>query len=148
MSKWFMSAMLAVCMVVSLGVNPAWAEEEDDPFDGRLLPVELVMAFRSEIGLSSEQHQRLGQLVVDLQKAVADHQWQMQSAYFELIQALDAPSLNEDKVVALAEQAMVHENHIKVEQIRLLVRVRSLLNADQIQFLRDQLAKGWKKTGA
>ncbi|NKB99996.1 MAG: hypothetical protein GKR90_16060 [Pseudomonadales bacterium] len=116
---------------------------EPDPFEGRLLPLELAMSFRKEIDLSKDQNRALGKMVVALQKSVAEKQWQMQAAYFDLIEELDEATIDEDKTLSLVETAVGTENLIKLEQIRFLIRVRNMLNSEQIAFLRDQIDHGW-----
>jgi Spy/CpxP family protein refolding chaperone len=136
--------VLVVVLLLSVP-RGAWANaEEDDPFQGRLLPVELVMAFRREIDLTREQSAAIGELVVELQEAVAKPQWQMQSTYFDLLESLDEPRVDEQRVMTLAEQALIQENVIKLAQIRLLVRVRNLLTPDQVAFLQARVAEGWQ----
>jgi Spy/CpxP family protein refolding chaperone len=118
--------------------GPAAGAAEADPFDGRLLPLELVMAHRKEIGLTAGQNKQIGALVVDMQKAVADKQWRMQSAYFDLMAVLDEPQVDETRALELARQAVDTENEIKLEQMRLLIRVRNVLTAEQIATLRSK----------
>ena len=134
-TRW-LTGWLLVCvwLIACLPVTAAAAEE--DPFDGRLLPLELVMAHRKDIGLTRDQSTRIGELVVAMQKAVADKQWRMQSAYFDLMALLDEPAIDEAAALALAKQAVDTENEIKLEQMRLLIRLRNLLTADQITLLR------------
>ena len=119
----------------------ALAEEKADPFDGRLLPLELVMAHRNEIGLTKAQRKEIGELVVAVQQAVAGKRWEMQTAYFELMEVLDAAEIDEDKAVALARQAVDTENEIKLEQMRLLIRLRNLLTPEQVTALRAKRAE-------
>ena len=118
--------------------GPPAVAAEADPFDGRLLPLELVMAHRKEIDLTGGQNKQIGALVVEMQKAVADKQWQMQSAYFDLMAVLDEPQVDEAQALELARQAVDTENEIKIEQMRLLIRVRNLLTAEQIATLRSK----------
>ena len=138
-SRWLITRLLAVLLM--FGAVPAFTEEAD-PFDGRLLPLELVMAHRKEIDLTRDQSDRIGELVVDLQKAVADKQWRMQSAFFDLVAELDEPKINEEKALKLAEQAVDTENEIKLGQMRFLIRLRNLLNEDQILILRARRSAG------
>lgn len=135
------SALLAA--VLSTGHVSA---AEPDPFHKRLLPVELVMSFRQEINLSKQQRDELGRLVVQMQQSVAEKQWEMQSDYFALIDTLDQTRIDEAEAISLVESAVDAENAIKVEQIRLLIRLRNLLNAQQIEFLRKQLDDGWSES--
>ncbi|NJN51522.1 MAG: hypothetical protein HC809_06835 [Gammaproteobacteria bacterium] len=136
-------AAIAVAAAM-LCVTPAFAAEPD-PFGGRLLPIEVVMAFRKEIDLSKAQSDQIGALVVDLQQGIAGKQWAMQSTYFELIEALDAAPVDESRTLALVKRAVDTENEIKLEQVRMLIRLRNLLTEPQVQFLRQRLAEGWTK---
>ncbi|MEQ8692304.1 MAG: hypothetical protein RIC89_15905 [Pseudomonadales bacterium] len=143
------TVVLLVSLVLAGWMAPGFAAEKggankDDPFDGRLLPIELVMHHRQEIGLTAEQHSEIGKLVVMVQKSVAEKQWAMQSSYFELIELLDKPKIDEDRAVSVAREAVDLENDIKTEQIRLLIKVRNLLTADQIAMLRQRLKDGWQ----
>ena len=127
-----------------LAGSPAGAAEPD-PFNGRLLPVEIVMAFRKQIDLTSQQNKQLGAMVVELQQNIAGKQWEMQSGFTDLLEVLDKNPVDEARAVELAKHAIDIENQIKVEQLRLLIRLRNILTDKQIEFLRAQLAAGWKK---
>ena len=120
---------------------------EADPFDGRLLPVELVMAHRAEIDLSRAQSRSIGELVVGVQKAVAGYQWEMQTAYFELMEVLDEADIDEERAIALAKKAVDTENQIKLEQMRLLIRLRNLLTEEQVAVLQTRRAEKLAKAG-
>ncbi|MEZ5553163.1 MAG: hypothetical protein R3E82_19940 [Pseudomonadales bacterium] len=138
-SRGLIVRLLAVCLMVT-GLPAAAAEA--DPFDGRLLPLELVMAHRKEIGLTRDQSDRIGELVVEMQKAVADKQWRMQAAFFDLLAVLDEPKVDEGEALKLSKQAVDTENEIKLEQLRFLIRLRNLLTEDQIVTLRARRAAG------
>lgn len=133
--------MVLLVALLSLGARSAAAEEaaEKDPFGGRLVPLELVMSQRNEIGLTSEQNRRIGELVVQVQQAVAGKRWEMQTAYFDLMAVLDEPEVDEERAVALAGAAVSAENEIKLEQLRLLIRVRNLLSEEQVATLRAHM---------
>lgn len=109
--------------------------QQDDPFDGRLIPLELVMAHRAEIGLTEAQNKQIGELVVEVQQAVAGRRWAMQTAYFELMEVLDEQEVDEDRAIALARKAVDTENEIKLEQMRMLIRLRNLLTPEQFATL-------------
>ncbi|MEQ8857608.1 MAG: hypothetical protein RIC56_03085 [Pseudomonadales bacterium] len=143
--RFIVPALLAALLTGTLS-GGAWAAPgEDDPFDGRLLPVELIMAFRRQIDLTPEQNATIGELVVELQQEVAAKQWRMQSAYFDLIEVLDQPRIDEQRALDLVRQAVDTENEIKVAQVRLLIRLRNLLEPEQVTFLRGRLESGWSK---
>lgn len=143
--KFVQYLSLSIVLTVSF-VSPAVYADEPDPFHKRLLPVELVMSYRKEIELSQQQSDELGKLVVQMQQSVAQKQWEMQSDYFALIEALDQSRIDEEEAIALVQSAIAAENAIKVEQVRLLVRLRNLLSPQQVEFLRRQLDKGWTES--
>ena len=138
---WMTSIALAGCLIAG---SPADAADPD-PFGGRLLPIELVMAFRKQIDLTPDQNKRMGELVVELQQNVAGKQWEMQTAFADLLEQLDQNPIDEQRTLDLAKHAIDIENQIKVEQVRLLVRLRNMLTDSQVEFLRARLAAGWKK---
>ena len=133
-----------VALVASLGALPAGAADPD-PFGGRLLPIELVMAFKKQIDFTADQNKKMGELVVDLQQNVAGKQWEMQTTFADLLEALDQNPIDEQHALDLAKHAIDVENQIKVEQLRMLIRLRSILTDSQITYLRGRLAAGWKK---
>ena len=141
MRTWTMAATLVTCL---LATSPALAADPD-PFGGRLLPIELVMAFRKQIDLTPEQNKRIGALVVELQQNVAGKQWEMQTAFTDLLEQLDQNPIDEQRALDLTKRAVDIENQIKVEQLRMLIRVRNMLTDSQVEFLRARLAAGWKK---
>lgn len=127
------ACLIAILLTLAAGTVGA---AEADPFNGRLLPLELVMAHRSEIGLTEQQKKQIGELVVTVQQEVAGRRWEMQTAYFELMEVLDEPEVDEERAISLARQAVDTENEIKLEQMRLLIRLRNLLTPEQIATLR------------
>ncbi len=140
--KYYLLSIL--CLVSLTSAIPVLAEDPD-PFDKHLIPLEAVMSFRRQIDLTREQSDAIGKLVVDVQKSVAEKQWQMQSTYFELIEQLEASEIDEEETLRLVRSAVDTENDIKVEQVRLLIRLRNLLNQKQIDFLKRKIADGWSK---
>lgn len=144
MRTWIAFVTLAALLAALFAATPA-AAADPDPFGGRLLPIELVMAFRKQIDLTADQNRRMGALVVDLQQNVAGKQWEMQSTFTDLLEALDQNPIEEQRALDLAKHAIDVENQIKVEQLRMLIRLRNILTDSQVEFLRARLAAGWKK---
>jgi Spy/CpxP family protein refolding chaperone len=133
-----------IALLAALAALPASAVEAD-PFGGRLLPIELVMAFKKQIDFTADQNKQMGALVVELQQNVAGKQWEMQTTFVDLLEALDQNPIEEQRALDLAKHAIDVENQIKVEQLRMLIRLRSILTDSQVEYLRGRLAAGWKK---
>ena len=135
-NRWrWRNVVVIICTSFLLQCGVVWAEE-DDPFDKKLIPLELVMEHRQEIGLSKAQQGSIGELVVALQKTVAEHQWEMQSAYFDLLELLDETPIDESAAIRSLRVAIEAENAVKLEQVSLLIQVRNLLTSEQIAQLR------------
>ncbi len=133
-----------IALLASLAALPLSAADPD-PFGGRLLPIELVMAFKKQIDFTADQNKKMGALVVDLQQNIAGKQWEMQTTFVDLLEALDQNPIEEQRALDLAKHAIDVENQIKVEQLRMLIRLRSILTDAQVEYLRGRLAAGWKK---
>ena len=131
-------------MLAALAAHPSSAADAD-PFGGRLLPIELVMAFKKQIDFTADQNKQMGALVVELQQNVAGKQWEMQTTFVDLLEVLDQNPIDEQRALDLAKHAIDVENQIKVEQLRMLIRLRSILTDSQVSYLRGRLAAGWKK---
>ena len=49
------------------------------------------------------------------------------------------------RACCLAKHTIHIEDQIKVEQLRMLVRLRNMLTDTQVEYLRARLVAGWKK---
>lgn len=137
--------MMRIVLLISLTLFalPGRADEAD-PFQGKLLPLELVMEFRQQIELGRDQQKEIGRMAVELQQSVAAQQWQMQSAYFDLLDLMEAEVIDEEQAVRFMKQAIDAENAIKVAQVQFLIRVRNLLDRKQVRYLQQKVAEGWQ----
>ncbi len=133
-----------IAVLTALAAQPSSAADAD-PFGGRLLPIELVMAFKKQIDFTADQNKQMGALVIELQQNVAGKQWEMQTTFVDLLEVLDQNPIDEQRALDLAKRAIDVENQIKVEQLRMLIRLRSILTDSQVSYLRGRLAAGWKK---
>jgi glutamine synthetase len=98
-----------IALLAALAALPASAAEAD-PFGGRLLPIELVMAFKKQIDFTADQNKQMGALVVELQQNVAGKQWEMQTTFVDLLEALDQNPIEEQRALDLAKHAIDVEN--------------------------------------
>ena len=63
-------------------------------------------------------------------------QWEMTGLVTDLQLLLDVDEIDEDAVTTTAQDLMTLENTVKVEQLRMFVRIRNVLSAEQIAYLR------------
>lgn len=127
--------ILCLLAVVSLGMGSAMAEQPKDVFKGKLFAPNIILENRDALQLSKEQFTAIRAAVVEVQAGVAEHEWDMQEAYQALMLELDRAPIDEDKVLEYAGTALLAENQVKKKQMVMLVRLKNLLTAEQIDHL-------------
>ena len=108
-----------------------------DPFQGLLFSPEEVMQHQSAIGLTGEQRK---QLVTEITQAQADLvPYQMEMAQFgeTLMRRLAEPEIDEDAALGAATRIIELESMVKQRHLRLAIRIKNLLNAEQKTLLED-----------
>ncbi len=133
--------ILCLLAVVSLATGTALAENPKDVFKGKLFPPNVILENREALQLSKDQFTAIRAAVVEVQAGVAEHEWDMQEAYQALMLELDRSPIDEKKVLAYAERALLAENQVKKKQMAMLVRLKNLLSEDQVGYLESVYAK-------
>ena len=72
-----------------------------------------------------------------MQTNVAEHEWDMREAYLRIMDELDADPIDEERVMEIANEALLAENEIKKQQMAMLIRVRNLLTDEQVEYLQS-----------
>ena len=129
--------LLAAGVVFLLSVGATHANPGSDVFRGKLFPPNLVLENRQEIELSRDQFTSIREAVVEVQASVAEHEWDMREVYLRIPEELDAETTDEERVIAIANEALLAENEIEKQQMAMLIRVRNILNDDQLAYLRS-----------
>ena len=96
-----------------------------------LFPPDLIMRHASEISLSPDQREAISQAVSQTQSEVFDLQWTMQDATRALTEQLRREPVDEQAALAAAQQVMETEIRIKRAHLRMLIRIRNGLQAEQ-----------------
>ena len=73
--------------------------------------------------------------VVDVQANVAEHEWDLREAYQKIMIALDERPVDERRVLENVNDALLAENQVKKQQFAMLIRLKNLLNDEQIAYL-------------
>ena len=102
-----------------------------DPMQEHLFPPELVMAHQREIGLDTDQRQRLIAEVQSLQTEMVPLQFEMKELVENLSGLLAEAAVDETAALELAESIMGLESQIKRRHLTLLIRTKNLLSAEQ-----------------
>ena len=128
--------MLCLLVFASLASGVALAADNPkDVFKGKLFPPNVILENRDQLNLSKEQFTAIRAAVVEVQAGVAEHEWDMQEAYQALMLELDKAPVDEDEVLKYAGDALLAENQVKKKQMAMLVRLKNLLTAEQIDYL-------------
>ncbi len=125
--------LLAIAGIAS--ASALAAGPKDDVFKGKLFPPNVILEHKAKLGLSKSQFTAIRAAVVEVQAGVAEHEWDLQEAYQALMQELDKTPIDEGRVLALADTALLAENQVKKKQMAMLVRLKNLLTEEQISYL-------------
>src|SRR5215471_5377183 len=112
-----------------------------DPIGAKLFPPELIMKHQQELGIDDRQKDAILKEIERVHSQLFPAQWQMSAAAEQLSKALEAPKLDESKVLAQADQVMALERDIKRVHLALLIRIRNVLSDAQRAKLAELRAK-------
>lgn len=133
----FVAWLAVTLLAVAAGAQgPARPKKAGDPLKRHLFPAELVMSHQSEIGLDDTQRQAVIAEIQAMQSDIVPWEFAMREAVEELARLLAEPAVDEDAVLGLAERVTGLEAKIKQRHLRLLIRIKNLLSAEQQSRLR------------
>ena len=142
MRKGNLVTSIVVMAIAALFIAlPAEAQDKKDPFKGKLFAPNVILENQAELDLSKEQFTKIRAAVVEVQGNVAEHEWDMREAYLRIMEELDKSPIDEDAVLEHAEAALLAENQVKKHQMAMLVRLKNLLNDEQIAILESKHGK-------
>ena len=138
MKKIFLLITAVVCLVT----GTAFAENlKADVFKGKLFAPNIILEQQAELHLTKQQFTEIRAAVVEVQSGVAEHEWDMREAYQALMLELDKVPVDEVEVLKHANKALLAENQVKKKQMAMLVKLKNLLNAEQVAFLEAVVLK-------
>lgn len=116
------------------------AEPKEDVFKGKLFAPDIILEHQAALGLSKDQYTAIRAAVVEVQTGVAEHEWDLREAYQSLMAELDRAPVDEAAVMEHVNAALMAENQVKKKQVAMLVRLKNLLTAEQIDYLEKRVA--------
>lgn len=116
------------------------AEPKEDVFKGKLFAPDIILEHQAALGLSKDQYTAIRAAVVEVQTGVAEHEWDLREAYQSLMAELDRAPVDEAAVMEHVNAALLAENQVKKKQVAMLVRLKNLLTAEQIDYLEKRVA--------
>jgi Spy/CpxP family protein refolding chaperone len=127
---------IIVCLMLCTGV--AMAQEsggKPDPFQGKLFAPNIILKNQDQLNLTKEQFTGIKAAVLEVQANVAEHEWDLREAYQRVLAALDDSPIDEKKVLENVNDALLAENQVKKQQVAMLIRLKNLLNDEQVAYL-------------
>lgn len=127
---------IVVCLVLCTGLAMAQDRGRNpDPFKGKLFAPDLILKNQDQLNLSKDQFTAIKTAVLEVQANVAEHEWDLREAYQKVLAALDESPIDEKKVLQHVNDALLAENQVKKQQVTMLIRLKNLLDDDQIAYL-------------
>ena len=134
--------LLVLLAVLVLGTgNATAAEPKEDIFKGKLFAPNAILEQQDGLNLSKEQYTQIRAAVVAVQTGVAEHEWDMREAYQALMLELDRSPIDSTAVMKHVNTALLAENQVKKKQVAMLIKLKNLLTAEQINYLESVVAR-------
>lgn len=128
--------VIIACLMLCVGVAVAQDRGgKPDPFKGKLFTPDIILENRAELKLTKEQFTEIKAAVVAVQANIAGHQWDLREAYQKTLASLDESPIDEKKVLENINDVLLAENQVKKQQVAMLIRLKNLLNDDQVAYL-------------
>lgn len=126
-----------VPLLACLAFAGAAAEgQERDVFKGKLFPPNVILERQAELGLDKAQFTAIRAAVVAAQGDIAEHEWDLRTAYQNVLAELDKVPVDAERVLGYVEQALAAENEVKKRQVAMLIELRNLLSEEQFAMLK------------
>ncbi len=124
-------SILALLLALTAVARAEPGKSGDDPIAAKLFPPELIMKHQRELAVDDKQRDAIVAEVQKTQAQLVPLQWQMQGATEQMARLLEAPKVDETKVLAQADKIMAIEREFKRAHLGMLVRLRNLLTDTQ-----------------
>lgn len=129
---------IITCLILCAGIAMAQGKGKDpDPFKGKLFAPDLILKNQDQLNLTKEQFTGIKAAVLEVQANVAEHEWDLREAYQKVLVALDDNPIDEKKVLENVNDALLAENQVKKKQVAMLIRLKNLLNEEQVAYLQS-----------
>ncbi len=99
--------------------------------EDRLFTPELIFSYRTEIGLEWEQQAKIVELITEVQPELVPLQLELLGQTTALLRSIDQEGIGLDEAALRAEKIFSLEQRVKLEHLKLLLRIRNLLRPEQ-----------------
>ncbi len=131
-------SVLMLLAMITLAAGPIVAQEKPhDPIGDRLFPPDMVLHFQDKIDLSDEQREVIQGAVEELQAEMKEQQAAMQAATTAAAEEIEQETIDEAEALERLSRVLELEQQLKRMHVRMLIRVRNELTAEQREQLTD-----------
>jgi Spy/CpxP family protein refolding chaperone len=118
-------------MLLLAGTAVAQSPPATDEIAQNLIPPEIIIKYRQDIGLDDAQSKSLKDLVQAAQGKLLEMQWDTQTEAGKLAQLLKSPHIDENAALAQANKVIGMEQEVKRTHLLLLIHLKNLLTPAQ-----------------
>ncbi len=111
-------------------------EKKDDRFEKALFDPQLVLKHARDINLTAQQRSTIMDAIKKVQSELVPLQLDMAEPAFEVVEMLEAATVDEGAAVAKVDKLLKIENDVKKMQVALLIRIKNVLTKEQQSRLR------------
>ncbi len=154
MSRAFVSALALACALLlplesGLAAPPRGHGEPREPRAGmfggpnrplfleQLFRPELVMRHQAEIGITAEQRAEIAAAIRETQERLAPLHWEVEAKSEAVAKLLEGERVDVEPALDRLGEVIDVEGRIKKEHVRLLLRIKNVLTAEQQRKLRE-----------
>jgi Spy/CpxP family protein refolding chaperone len=121
------------CILCLLGFAPFGSlyAQQPDPLGESFFSPELIMQNQQAIGLTDEPKNYIMLQVQEAQEAFTKLNWSLQKEMETLVKLTSRNTAEENKVIEQLDKVLQLEEQVKKTQIRLMIRIKNKLTADQ-----------------
>lgn len=98
----------------------------------RLFPPEAIMRNRDNLNLTARQVTTIKDEMKIFQSGIVDVQWDLNEAQSNLDKELNNEKIDVDRALSLVDDVMQAENALKKSHLTLLIKIRNVLDANQL----------------
>jgi len=134
-------ALTACLLLLGSWSAHAGPGDKDDWLRGKLFAPDVILKYQPKIKLTDQQRDAIGGELKRVQTQAAESDWQIMSQASELQQLIDQHPVNSKAVLERVDRVFAAENRKKRLYIEMLVNIKNLLTAEQVDTLRSLTAQ-------
>ena len=131
---------LALLLLVSTGLflaSSLEAKSLEKRLEAHLFSPDQLKEHRHALGLTDAQVQTISKAIGAAEGKLTELQWKLEDASQELVDAVAQDQPEESIVLSKAEEVLAMENQVKIQHLKLLLKIKKSLTPKQLDQLRQ-----------